>query len=195
MREPKAHFFFVFAQRALTAATILALASGLRLRFFFGTALAGAGVAFSPLTRAHRAFCAATILARPSADIPPFLRFASGVGFAAAFAVVVTGALAGAAAGAASNPLLFAQRSFWASAILALAAGDIVRLPFVTGSVVWIPPSEGGVGPNTSLSTSSSSAMRLRRCKAFSSVSMGWFKKDSKSDISCTYHGHRGDRQ
>jgi hypothetical protein len=37
--------------------------------------------------------------------------------------------------------------------------------------------------------------MRLRRCKAFSRVSMGWFKKDSNSDISCTYHGHRGDRQ
>jgi hypothetical protein len=49
-----------FAQRALAAALILALAAALIFRFLFG---AGVADGFEPFCLAHRALCAAAILA------------------------------------------------------------------------------------------------------------------------------------
>jgi len=76
--------FFFAAQRAFSAATILARPSGLSLRFFFRAVVGAlAGAADVPLTFAQRAFAAAASLARTAADtlrLPAF-----GIGMDVAF--------------------------------------------------------------------------------------------------------------
>src|ERR1035437_8940557 len=79
----RAYFFaaLTFAQRALAAALIFALAAALITNFFFAglaTTATLAGVAagltadFAALILAQRAFCAAATLALPAALMPPF---------------------------------------------------------------------------------------------------------------------------
>ena len=76
---------FAAAHLAFIAAANFAFTSGAMVRFFFAGALEAAG-AFAPdLILAQRAFWAATMRARPSADILPFFRLPEvGAAFAAA---------------------------------------------------------------------------------------------------------------
>src|SRR4051794_459124 len=85
--------FFAFAHLAFSAATIFARPSGLRVllplvavalafgAFAGATACTGVDPLFSAFTLAQRAFCAAMIRSRPSADIPPFLALVAGAVF------------------------------------------------------------------------------------------------------------------
>ena len=80
---------FAAAHLAFIAAANFAFTSGAMVRFFFAGAFAGtleAAGAFAPdLILAQRAFWAATMRARPSADILPFFRLPEvGAAFAAA---------------------------------------------------------------------------------------------------------------
>ena len=131
---------FAAAQRAFIAAASFALTSGETTRFFFPVAFAalafGAG-ALSALILAHRAFCAATMRARPAADIPPFLTAAGAFATGAATAATAAAAFGAGdpekrAASSASSAAICSEswRPRWSCARVGVDC-DMVRRAFV----------------------------------------------------------------